>query len=114
MSSALQPLDDLEELIFELVAIESVNPDLIPLGSGETKISRFVALWLAAAGLEGEVVEPVAGRPSVVGTLRGAGGGGSLMVNADMDTVGAGGGAEAFAPGGRGGRVFRRGASGMK
>src|SRR3989440_3789127 len=114
MSSALQPLDDLEELIFELVAIESVNPDLIPLGSGETKISRFVALWLAAAGLEVEVVEPVAGRPSVVGTLRGSGGGRSLMLNAHMDTVGAGGMADAFSPVVRDGRVYGRGAYDMK
>ncbi len=114
MSSALHTLDDLEELIFELVAIESVNPDLIPLGSGETKISRFVALWLAAAGLEVEVVEPVAGRPSVVGTLRGSGGGRSLMLNAHMDTVGAGGMADAFSPVVRDGRVYGRGAYDMK
>src|SRR5256885_701312 len=114
MSSALHAFDDLEELIFELVAIESVNPDLIPLGSGETKISRFVALWLAAAGLEVEVVEPVAGRPSVVGTLRGSGGGRSLMLNAHMDTVGAGGMTEAFSPVGRGRPGYGRGAFGIK
>src|SRR2546421_3559492 len=114
MSSALHTLDDLEELIFELVAIESVNPDLIPLGSGETKIARFVALWLAAAGLEVDVVEPVAGRPSVGGTLRGSGGGRSLMLNAHMDTVGAGGMADAFSPVVRDGRVYGRGAYDMK
>ena len=114
MSSALHALDDLEQLIFELVAIESVNPDLIPLGSGETKVSRFVALWLAAAGLEVEVVEPVPGRPSVVGTLRGSGGGRSLMLNAHMDTVGAGGMADAFSPVVRDGRVYGRGAYDMK
>ena len=114
MSSALHALDDLEQLIFELVAIESVNPDLIPLGSGETKVSRFVALWLAAAGLEVEVVEPVPGRPSVVGTLRGSGGGRSLMLNAHMDTVGAGGMVDAFSPVVRDGRVYGRGAYDMK
>src|SRR3989440_4992141 len=114
MSPALPVLDDLEELIFELVAIESVNPDLIPLGSGETKICRFVALWLAAAGVEGEIVEPVPGRPSVVGVLRGSGGGRSLMLNAHMDTVGAGGMASAFSPVMRDGRVYGRGAYDMK
>src|SRR5207302_8119136 len=76
--------------------------------------SRFVALWLAAAGLEVEVVEPVPGRPSVVGTLRGSGGGRSLMLNAHMDTVGAGGMVDAFSPVVRDGRVYGRGAYDMK
>jgi acetylornithine deacetylase len=96
------------------VAIESVNPDLVPSGSGEGAIASFVASWLRAAGLEVTVVEPVPGRPSVVGVLRGSGGGKSLMLNAHMDTVGAGGMADAFTPVVRGGRVYGRGACDMK
>src|SRR5207245_11394221 len=73
-----------------------------------------VASWLRDAGLEVEIVEPVPGRPSVVGTLRGSGGGRSLMLNAHMDTVGAGGMADAYAPVVRDGRVYGRGAYDMK
>ncbi len=104
----------LESLISELVAIESVNPDLVASGSGETAIARFVASWLRDAGLEVEIVEPVCGRPSVVGVLRGSGGGSSLMLNAHMDTVGAGGMASPFTPVVKGGRVYGRGAYDMK
>jgi len=104
----------IESLISELVAIESVNPDLVASGGGETAIAAFVASWLRDAGLEVEIVEPVPGRPSVVGTLRGSGGGRSLMLNAHMDTVGAGGMADAFSPVLREGRVYGRGAYDMK
>jgi acetylornithine deacetylase/succinyl-diaminopimelate desuccinylase-like protein len=107
-------LEELEHLICELVAIESVNPDLVPSGSGEGQIAGFVAAWLERAGLEVEIIEPVPGRPSVVGVLRGTGGGKSLMLNAHMDTVGAGGMKDAFTPVVRDGRVYGRGASDMK
>src|SRR3989442_1301602 len=104
----------IESLISELVAIESVNPDLVASGSGETAIAQFVASWLRDAGLDVEIVEPVPGRPSVVGVLRGSGGGPSLMLNAHVDTVGAGGMADAFSPVVRDGRVYGRGAYDMK
>ncbi|HEY8839128.1 MAG TPA: M20/M25/M40 family metallo-hydrolase, partial [Candidatus Dormibacteraeota bacterium] len=105
---------DLQKLVCELVAIESVNPDLVATGSGESKIAAFVASWLAAEGLAVQVVEPVPGRASVIGVLAGAGGGTSLMLNAHMDTVGAGGMKDPFAPVVREGRVYGRGAYDMK
>ncbi len=105
---------ELEDLVCRLVAVESVNPDLVPSGAGEAEIARFVAAWLREAGLDVMVVEPVAGRPSVVGVLRGAGGGRSLMLNAHMDTVGAGGMEAPFTPTVREGRVYGRGAYDMK
>ena len=105
---------DLQKLVCELVAIESVNPDLVATGSGESKIAAFVAAWLAAEGLAVQVVEPVPGRASVIGVLAGAGGGTSLMLNAHMDTVGAGGMKDPFAPIVREGRVYGRGAYDMK
>src|SRR5437016_590685 len=111
MSRAATSLSD---LICELVAIESVNPDLVPSGSGETAIAQYVASWMSAAGLEVEIVEPVPGRPSVVGVLRGTGGGRSLMLNAHMDTVGAAGMPDAFSPHVEHGRVYGRGAYDMK
>jgi acetylornithine deacetylase/succinyl-diaminopimelate desuccinylase-like protein len=91
-----------------------VNPDLVPSGSGEGQTAGFVAAWLERAGLEVEIVEPVPGRPSVVGVRRGSGGGRSLMLNAHMDTVGAGGMQDAFTPVVRDGRVYGRGAYDMK
>ena len=106
--------DDVQQLVRELVAIESVNPDLVPGGGGEAAIARFVASWLEARGCEVEIVEPAAGRPSVVGVVRGTGGGSSLMLNAHMDTVGAGGMANPFEPEVRGNRVYGRGAYDMK
>ncbi|MEP6753052.1 MAG: ArgE/DapE family deacylase [Candidatus Dormiibacterota bacterium] len=106
--------DDLEKLVCELVAIESVNPDLVPSGSGESKIAEFVASWLAAEGLTVQVVEPVPGRTSVIGVLAGSGGGASLMLNAHMDTVGAGGMKDPFVPSMRDGRIYGRGAYDMK
>jgi acetylornithine deacetylase len=105
---------DIQTLVCELVAIESVNPDLVATGGGESKIAAFVAAWLAAAGLAVQVVEPVPGRASVVGVLAGAGGGTSLMLNAHMDTVGAGGMKNPFVPVVREGRVYGRGAYDMK
>jgi acetylornithine deacetylase len=107
---------DLEKLVCELVAIESVNPDLVADGSGEENIAAFVASWLQGHGLSVEIVEPVPGRKSVIGVLAGAGGGGgsSLMLNAHMDTVGAGGMADAFTPVVREGRIYGRGAYDMK
>lgn len=107
-------MDDLERLICELVAIESVNPDLVAAGSGETAIAEFVASWLRGAGCEVTLVEPAPGRPSVVGVVRGTGGGRSLMLNAHMDTVGAGGMESPFSPSVREGRVYGRGAYDMK
>ena len=61
-----------------------------------------------------QIVEPVPGRKSVIGVLAGAGGGSSLMLNAHMDTVGAGGMADAFTPVVKEGRVYGRGAYDMK
>src|SRR5712692_6845578 len=106
--------DELQNLVCELVAIESINPDLVASGSGESNIGRFVASWLGSAGFSVEVVEPVPGRPSVVGVLRGRGGAQSLMLNAHMDTVGAGGMADAFSPVVADGRIYGRGAYDMK
>ena len=96
------------------MAIESVNPDLVPSGSGEVAIGAFAATWLRSAGLEVHVVAATPGRPSVVGILRGSGGGRSLMLNAHMDTVGAGGMSSPFSPRIADGRVYGRGAYDMK
>jgi acetylornithine deacetylase len=107
-------LADVEALLAELVSIDSVNPALVPDGAGEAEIARFVARWAEDAGLAVEVVEPVPGRPSVVATARGRGGGRSLMLNAHLDTVGVAGMATPHEPRVEGGRLYGRGAYDMK
>lgn len=73
-----------------------------------------MAGWLGDAGLRVEMVESKPGRPSVVGVVKGVDGGASLVLNAHMDTVGAGGMASPFSPVVRDGRVYGRGAYDMK
>jgi acetylornithine deacetylase len=103
-----------EELVAALVAIDSVNPDLVPGGAGEAEIADFVAGWLREAGLDVELDEPAPGRPNVVAVARGSGGGASLMLNAHMDTVGVEGMERPFEPVVRDGRLYGRGAYDMK
>lgn len=74
-------------LLRQLVRIESVNPSLVPGGKGEAEIAVFVARLLDEAGLEVRLQEVVPGRPNVIGRLRGAGGGRTLIFNAHLDTV---------------------------
>jgi acetylornithine deacetylase len=104
----------LTELAAELVRIDSVNPDLVPGGAGEGELARFVAEWLADAGLEVEVEEVAPGRPNVVGRARGSGGGPTLLLNAHMDTVGYEGMEAPLEPRVENGRLYGRGAYDMK
>jgi acetylornithine deacetylase len=105
---------DVEALLSDLVAIDSVNPALVPGGAGEAEIARFVADWAEAAGLAVDIVEPSPGRPSVVATARGHGGGRSLMLNAHLDTVGVAGMAAPHEPRVQDGRLYGRGSYDMK
>jgi acetylornithine deacetylase len=102
------------DLLAQLVAIDSVNPSLVPGGAGEARIAAFVAGWLAERGLEVTVDEPLPGRPSVVGVARGTGGGPSLMLNAHTDTVTVEGMDRPHEPVVRDGRLYGRGAYDMK
>ncbi len=104
----------LPDLLSRLVAIDSTNPDLVPGAPGEGDIARFVADWLERAGLDTVVEDAAPGRPNVIGVARGSGGGRSLMLNAHMDTVGAGGMERPFSPKIEGGRLHGRGAFDMK
>ncbi|MBI5829718.1 MAG: ArgE/DapE family deacylase [Chloroflexi bacterium] len=98
----------------DLVGINSINPSLTPGGAGEGNIAEYVARALRALGLEVDTYEPVPGRPSVVGALKGQGGGKSLMLNAHMDTVGVDGMPDPFTAAARDGKVYGRGAYDMK
>lgn len=107
-------MDELVEVLSALVAIDSVNPNLVPGGAGEGEIAAYVARWLERAGLEVSLQETAIGRPNVIGIARGTGGGRSLMLNAHMDTVGLGGPDGALAPRVEGDRLYGRGSFDMK
>jgi acetylornithine deacetylase len=102
----------LTELAAQLVAIDSVNPGLVPGGRGEAELAAFVADWCAERGLDVEVVGSE--RPSVIATRRGSGGGRSLILNAHLDTVGVAGMDAPLEPHVEDGRLFGRGAYDMK
>jgi len=104
--------NDVAELAAALVAIDSVNPALVPGGAGEEEIAFFVADWCTAHGLEVEVVG--GDRPSVIATRRGSGGGRSLMLNGHLDTVGVAGMDAPLEPRVEDGRLHGRGSYDMK
>lgn len=107
--------DDPVELLKQLVAIDSVNPDLVPGGAGEARIADFCSVWLAARGFEVHRLEARPGRPSIVGIARGTGGGRSLMFNGHLDTVStATYDGDALDPVIRDGKLFGRGSFDMK
>ncbi|HYH91342.1 MAG TPA: M20/M25/M40 family metallo-hydrolase [Solirubrobacteraceae bacterium] len=105
---------DFIELTSRLVAIDSVNPALVPGGAGEGEIARFVAGWAHAAGLQADILEATPGRPSVVVRAPGAGGGRTLLLCAHLDTVGVEGMADPHTPRLDGDRLHGRGAYDMK
>ncbi|KAF7136910.1 hypothetical protein CNMCM5793_006572 [Aspergillus hiratsukae] len=81
-------VEDVVGLTQVLTQINSSNPTLsVADGVGETEIADYLAAWFAYRGMGYHRVEPVAGRPSIVGVLRGSGGGQSLMFNGHIDTV---------------------------
>lgn len=107
-------LDDIAALTSDLIAIDSTNPDLVPGSAGEGDIAAFVAGWLREAGLNVTVHDLEPNRANVVGVLAGSGGGKSLMLNAHMDVVGAGGMADPCFPRRDGDRLHGRGSYDMK
>jgi acetylornithine deacetylase len=104
----------LVETLAELIRINSVNPSLVPGAPGEGAIATYVAVALRRLGLEVTTLESHPGRPSVIGRLRGGGGGRSLMLNAHLDTVGIEGMPDPLTPIVREGRMHGRGAYDMK
>ena len=107
-------LNAVTELLSELVAINSINPDLVPGGAGEGNIGRFVTNWLRAYGLQVETQEVRPDRHNIIGIAKGRGGGRTLMLNGHMDTVGVAGMTNPLIPRTVGQRMYGRGAYDMK
>jgi len=79
------------DVLSPLIAIDSVNSDLVPGGAGESAIADWCAAWLTDHGLEVTRLESRAGHPSLVAIARGTGGSATLLLNGHLDTVGVGG-----------------------
>jgi acetylornithine deacetylase/succinyl-diaminopimelate desuccinylase family protein len=102
------------KLLRDLVAIDSVNPSLVPGGAGEREIASFVAAEMRSIGVDVEVTEVAPGRPNVVGVLDSRTPGRSLMFCGHLDTVGVERMNSPFDPIERDGRLYGRGAGDMK
>jgi acetylornithine deacetylase len=105
---------DTLELLSKLVAIDSVNPTLVPGGAGEREIAAFVTVWAREAGLRAEVLEATPGRPSVLVRAAGTGGGRTMLLCGHYDTVTVEGMRDPHAPRIDGDRLYGRGAYDMK
>jgi acetylornithine deacetylase len=112
------------DLLRQLVAIDSVNPTLVPGARGEGEIAQFLAEFLRRQGIAAQLEEATPGRSNVVARIgpgdpdnAAASAGKShaaLAIFAHMDTVGAGDMADPFTPCERDGRLYGRGALDIK
>jgi len=104
----------LNNMLVDMVKIDSCNPSLIPGSPGEADIGTYMASAMNELGLEVITHELGDNRVNVVGILRGSGQGRSLLLNAHLDTVGVEGMAEPFSAEIRDGRLYGRGSQDMK
>ena len=106
---------DVVALAQRLIAIDSVNPDLVPGAAGEGALADACSAWLDAHGFAVTRLESRAGRPSILARAAGTGGGRSLMLNGHLDAVGVDGyEGDPFAASVVGDRLEGRGAFDMK
>jgi acetylornithine deacetylase len=107
--------DYITTTLTDLVRTKSINPafaDGEP--SDERAIATRVGAMMRALGMEATEYEPEPGRVSVVGRLRGTGGGRSLLLYGHIDTVGVTAMPEPFSATVRDGKLYGRGAYDMK
>ena len=107
-------MDPTLRLLKQLIAIDSINPSLVPGAAGEAAIARALVEEFRGIGLTVDVQEVMPGRPNVVGVLEGRAPGRSLMYCGHIDTVGVSGMTRPFDPAERDGRIYGRGSQDMK
>jgi acetylornithine deacetylase len=107
-------LDNALQLLKQLVAVDSVNPSLVPGAAGEAAVGRTIAEAMRQLGLAVEIQDVAPGRPNVVGTLKGRAAGRSLMFCGHIDTVGVTAMNAPFDPVEKDGRIYGRGSQDMK
>jgi len=110
----LPRMDSTLSLLCDLIAIDSVNPGLVPGAAGERAISEALAIELRRLGADVELTEIAPGRWNVVGVLTGRAKGRTLMLCGHSDTVGVEGMDAPFTPVVKDGRIYGRGAQDMK
>src|SRR6476661_11029150 len=100
----------------ELVAIDSVNPGLVPGAAGEDEIVEYLRARLDAAGFTTHVIEAegTGGRPSLVAVGPGSPADPTVILNGHLDTVGVAGMTAPLTPVRDGDRLSGRGAADMK
>lgn len=107
-------LGDAVELTRLLVRQDSRNPSLVAGAPGEGLVARVLAGILREWGFAVELPEVSSGRPNVIARL-GPAGGGTLMLNGHLDTVGVEGMTHPpFDPQDREGLMYGRGSADMK
>jgi len=102
------------KLLGDLIAIDSVNPSLVPGGAGENAVAQAVAAHLRKSGLDVQIQEVTSGRQNVIGVLDGQTKGKTLMFCGHTDTVGVEGMTAPFNPVEKDGRIYGRGSGDMK
>jgi acetylornithine deacetylase len=104
------------DLLWELVAIDSVNPGLVPGAAGEAGIVEHLDARLRGAGFTTTVVPggDAHDRPSLVAVAPGDPSWPTVVLNGHVDTVGVDGMTEPFVPRVDGERLYGRGAADMK
>jgi acetylornithine deacetylase len=86
----------------------------VPGAPGEHAVAHTLADVLRAWGFQVELHEAAPGRPNVIATAKGSGGGRTLLLNGHLDTVGHEGMAAPLEPRVEDGRLYGRGSYDMK
>lgn len=109
-------IDDPVKLTQALIQIDSSNPSLSrDGGAGEGAIADYITAWLSHRDIEVHRLEKRVGRPSIIGRVKGQGGGKSLLFNGHIDAVtNVGYTGDPLAGEVRDGSIFGRGAFDMK
>lgn len=104
------------DLLSELVAVDSVNPGLVPGAAGEEQIVALLSARLERSGFTVTVVpaSDSQGRPSLVAVPPEADRMPTVVLNGHLDTVGVAGMPDPFSPRVDGDRLHGRGAADMK
>lgn len=118
----IPPIDTelLRSLLREFVAIDSVNPTLVPGATGENHAAQFLSQYLQQRGIEAELQEAAPGRPNVLAwlgpppSIRDGKPCAALAILAHIDTVGPGDMPDPFTPVEKDGSLYGRGALDIK